>query len=147
MRFGWLLLAAVLAGCSSSSSSNKQAAAAPAVPAHFTASNTSNPVAKYLELVGLRIRERSPGHLVIQFGIVNHSEADIGDVKMTVNLSTTAAKPGDPPLISFPAVVSKLGPSDLKDVTVEVPTKMRVYELPDWQFLKADFEITEPKEF
>lgn len=147
MRFGWLFLAAVLAGCSSSASSNKQAAAAPAVPAHFTASNTSNPVAKYLELVGLRIRERSPGHLVIQFGIVNHSEADIGDVKMTVNLTTTAAKPGDPPLISFPATVSKLGPSDLKDVTVELPTKMRVYELPDWQFLKANFEITEPKEF
>lgn len=147
MRFGWLFLAAVLAGCSSSSSSNKQAAAAPAVPAHFTASNTSNPVAKYLELVGLRIRERSPGHLVIQFGIVNHSEADIGDVKMTVNLTTTAAKPGDPPLISFPATVSKLGPTDLKDVMVEVPTKMRVYELPDWQFLKANFEITEPKEF
>ena len=146
MRFGWLFLAAVLAGCSSSSSSSKQAAAAPAVPAHFTASNTSNPVAKYLELVGLRIRERSPGHLVVQFGIVNHSEADIGDVKMTVNLSTTTAKPGDPPLISFPATVSKLGPSDLKDVTVEVPTKMRVYELPDWQFLKADFEITDPKE-
>lgn len=147
MRFSWLFLAVVLAGCSSSSSSNKQAAAAPAVPAHFTASNTSNPIAKYLELVGLRIRERSPGHLVIQFGIVNHSEADIGDVKMTVNLSTTAAKPGDPPLISFPASVSKLGPTDLKDVTVEVPTKMRVYELPDWQFLKANFEITEPKEF
>ena len=58
-----------------------------------------------------------------------------------------AIKPGDPPLISFPAAVSKLGPSDLKDVTVELPTKMRVYELPDWQFLKADFEITEPKEF
>jgi hypothetical protein len=147
MRFGCLFLAAVLAGCSSSSSSNKQAAAAPAVPAHFTASNTSNPVAKYLELVGLRIGERSPGHLVIQFGIVNHSEADIGDVKMTVNLSTTAAKPGDPPLISFPASVSKLGPNDLKDVSVEVPTKMRVYELPDWQFLKANFDITEPKEF
>ena len=83
---------------------------------------------------------------MVQFGIVNHSEADVGDVKMTVNLSTTAAKPGDPPLISFPAEVSKLGPSELKDVTVEVPTKMRVYELPDWQFLKADFEITEPKE-
>lgn len=147
MRFSWLFLAVVLAGCSSSSPSNKQAAAAPAVPAHFTANNTSNPIAKYLELVGLRIRERSPGHLVIQFGIVNHSEADIGDVKMTVNLSTTAAKPGDPPLISFPASVSKLGPTDLKDVTVEVPTKMRVYELPDWQFLKANFEITEPKEF
>ncbi len=113
---------------------------------HFTASNTSNPVAKYIELVGFRVTERSKGHLIVQFGVVNHSEADVGDVKMTVNLGTTASKPGDPPLISFPAQVSRLGPSELKDVSVEVPTKMRVYELPDWQFLKADFQITDPKE-
>ena len=81
----------------------------------------------------------------IQFGLANHSEADIGDVKITVNLGTTAAKPGEPPIITFPASVSKLGPSELKDVTVDVPTKLRVYELPDWQFLKADFQITEPQ--
>jgi hypothetical protein len=147
MRIGWLFLAAILAGCSSSSSNDKQAkAAAPAIPPHFTASNTSNPLAKYIELVGLRVRERSAGHLVVQFGVVNHSEADVGDVKMTVNLSTTAAKPGDPPLITFPAQVSRLGPSELKDLTVEVPIKLRVYELPDWQFLKADFQITDPQQ-
>ncbi len=109
------------------------------------ATNTSNPVAKYVELVGFRINEKSPGHLEIQFGVVNHSEADIGDLKLTVNIGTTAAKPGDPPLMSFPATVTKLGPTELKDVTVQVPTKLRVYELPDWQFLKADFQITEPQ--
>jgi len=147
MRLGWLFLAAFLAGCSSSSSPDKQGKAAPPpIPPHFTASNTSNPIAKYIEMVGLRVRERSAGHLVVQFGVVNHSEADIGDVKMTVNLSTTAAKPGDPPLITFPVQVSRLGPSELKDVSVEVPIKLRVYELPDWQFLKADFEIIEPKQ-
>ena len=146
MRIGWLFAAVILAACSSPSSSDKQTKAPPAIPAHFTASNTSNSIAKYLELVGFRVTERSPGHLVVQFGVVNHSEADIGDVKMTVNLATTAAKPGDPPLISFPAQVSRLGPNELKDVMVEVPTKLRVYELPDWQFLKADFQITEPKE-
>ncbi|HEX5227817.1 MAG TPA: hypothetical protein VFW44_08910 [Bryobacteraceae bacterium] len=146
MRIGWLFAAVVLAACSSSSSSEKQSKAPPAIPAHFTATNTSNPIAKYLELVGFRVTERSPGHLVVQFGVVNHSEADIGDMKMTVNLGTTAAKPGDPPLISFPAQVSRLGPNELKDVMVEVPTKLRVYELPDWQFLKADFQVTEPKE-
>jgi hypothetical protein len=147
MRLGWLFLAAFLAGCSSSSSPDKQSkAAAPAIPPHFTATNTSNPIAKYIELVGLRVTERSPGHLVVQFGIVNHSEADVGDVKMKVNLGTTAAKPGDPPLITFAAQVSRLGPNELKDVTVEVPTKLRVYELPDWQFMKADFEIIEPKQ-
>jgi hypothetical protein len=146
MRPSWMLLAVCLVGCSSSSSDdkqNKKTFAPP--PMHFTATNTSNPVAKYLELVGFRINETKPGHLQIQFGVANHSEADIGDVKMTINLGTTAAKPGDPPLITFPASVSKLGPSDLKDVTVDVPTKMRVYELPDWQFLKADFQITEPR--
>jgi hypothetical protein len=155
MRLGWHFPAAfvgaalvlTLGGCSSSSSAGKQGKpTAVVIPPHFTATNTSNPIAKYIELVGLRVRERSPGHLVIQFGVVNHSEADVGDVKMTVNLGTTAAKPGDPPLITFPAQVSRLGPSELKDVTVEVPIKLRVYELPDWQFLKADFEIIEPKQ-
>lgn len=144
MRLGLLLAIACLAGCSSSSSSSKPASAAPALPVHFTATNTSNPIAKYIELVGFRVNETSPGHLEVRFGVVNHSEADLGDVKMTVNLTTTAAKPGDPPLITFPAMV-KLGPSEMKDVTVDVPTKMRVYELPDWQFLQANFEITEPK--
>ena len=115
------------------------------IPAHTTASNTSNPLAKYVELVGFRINEKSTGKLEVQFGVVNHSEADIGDLKLNVTLGTTAAKPGDPPLISFSAKVASFGPSDLKNVTVEVPTKLRVYELPDWQFLKAEFQITEPQ--
>lgn len=146
MTRSWMLLLVCLAGCSSSPSDqkkNKVEYAPP--PMHFTATNTSNSIAKYIELVGFRINETKPGHLQIQFGVVNHSEADIGDVKMTVNLSTTTAKPGEAPLISFPATVSKLGPSDLKDVSVDVPTKLRVYELPDWQFLKADCQITEPQ--
>ncbi|HTA68189.1 MAG TPA: hypothetical protein VK776_07915 [Bryobacteraceae bacterium] len=146
MKPGLLLLAVGLASCSSppaNDKQNKKVFAPP--PMHFTATNTSNSVAKYVELVGFRINERKPGQLQIQFGVANHSEADIGDVKMVINLGTTAAKPGDPPLITFPAGVSKLGPSDLKDVTVDVPTKLRVYELPDWQFLKADFQITEPQ--
>ncbi len=144
MKLAWLPFMVCLAACSSPSSSKQTQAAAPAPPAHFTATNTTNPVAKYVELVGFRINEKSPGHLAIQFGVVNHSEADLGDIKMTVSLGTTAAKPGDPPLMTFPVMVSRLGPSELKDVSVEVPIKMRVYELPDWQFLKADFQITEP---
>jgi hypothetical protein len=153
MRLGWNFLAAFVAalaltltGCSSASSDKQGKTATVAIPPHFTATNTSNPIAKYIELVGLRVRERSAGHLIVQFGVVNHSDADVGDVKMTVNLSTTAAKPGDPTLITFPAQVSGLGPNELKDVSVEVPIKLRVYELPDWQFLKADFEIIEPKQ-
>jgi len=139
----WSLISLVfvLVGCSSSSA-NKQAQPAPVAPAP---AKSSNPVAKYVELVGFRVSEKSPGHLQVQFGVVNHSEADLGDLKMDVNLRTTAAKPGDPPLVTFSAKVPSLGPSELKQVTADVPTALRVYELPDWQFLKADFQITEPQ--
>jgi hypothetical protein len=143
MRLSWILLvAACLVGCSSSSSTDKQSRTAAAAP---VANHGSNPVAKYVELVGFRVKEKGQGHLIVEFGVVNHSEADIGDLQMTVNLVTTAAKPGDPPLVTFPTKIPALGPQELKQVTVDVPAKMRVYELPDWQFLRADFQITEPK--
>lgn len=143
MKVWTILLAGLVAmtGCSSSGKQAKPVAAA-AAPA---SSKNSNPSAKYIELVGFRVNEKSPGHLEVQFGVVNHSEADLGEVKMQVTLGTTSAKAGDPPLVSFPVKVASLGPSEMKSVTVDVPTKLRVYELPDWQFLKADFDLTEPK--
>ncbi len=143
MRPGLLLLAVCLTACSSAPPADKQPKIE--IPAHTTASNTKNPLAKFIELVGFRINEKSPGKLEVQLGVVNHSEADIGDLKLTVNLGTTAAKPGDAPLITFSTKVASLGPSELKNISVEVPTKLRVYELPDWQFLKADFQIVEPQ--
>lgn len=102
-------------------------------------------MAKYIELAGFRVREKGAGKLEIQFAAINHSEADLGDLTMDVNLRTTTAKPDDPPLCSFSAKLGPIGPEELKQVTATVPSKLRVYELPDWQFLKADFQITEPK--
>jgi len=139
------MLAIGLVGCSTAPSPKDAKAATAAPPAHITASNSSNPLAKWVELVGFRITEKNKGRLTVEFAVVNHSEADLGDLKLKVDLTTTAAKPGEAPLISFPAQVSSLGPSEMKNVTVEVPTKLRAYELPDWQFLIANFEIIEPK--
>lgn len=132
-----LLAALSLAGCSSKSSTDtKQAKAAPTA-------QSSNPLAKFIEVAGFRIREKKQGHLQIEFAVINHSEADISDLNLEVRLTTTAAKPGDAPLITFSTKVPSLGPEELKTMTVEVPTQLRVYELPDWQFLKAEFQVKE----
>ena len=64
---------------------------------------------------------------------------------MKVKLTTTAAKPEDPPIAEFDAKVPALGPQEVKDASGTATTKLRVYELPDWQFLKADAEITSPR--
>lgn len=137
-----LALALLLSSCSSSTPA--PAAAPKAAPATGAATPSGNPVAKYIELVGFRMEEKGPGKLNIRFGVVNHSDADVGELTLTVNMRTTAAQAGSAPLFTFPAKVN-LGPSELKEVQVEVPTKMRVYELPDWQFLRSDFVVTSPQ--
>ena len=103
-----------------------------------------HPLNKYIELMGFRMAEQGQGKLKITFAVVNHSEADIGDLGLKIKLITSASKPEDPPVAEFEAKVPSLGPHENKDVTVTVSTKLRIYELPDWQFLRGQFEITSP---
>lgn len=134
-------LCALLTACSSSSDKSQ----AKSTQAQEAPAPSKNPAAKYLELVGVRTREKGPGKLDVTFGVVNHSEADLGDLTLLINLRTTTAKPGDAPLCTFEAKVPNIGPQEMKEVTAIVPTKLRAYELPDWQFLRTDFTVVEPK--
>jgi len=143
VRITVITLMLALAGCSSAPDTKQSKQTAPAPQGGAIASN-KHPLAKYVELVGFRMAESGAGKLKVTFAVVNHSEADIGDLGLKVKLTTSAAKPEDPPIAEFDANVPSVGPHEIKDVTVSVPTKMRIYELPDWQFLRAEFEITSP---
>lgn len=103
-----------------------------------------HPLGKYIEVAGFRITEASPGKLRIRFAVINHSDGDISDLGLKITLKPVTAKPGDPPVCTFEVKVPDLGPEELKEVTGSADTKLRVYELPDWQYLKSDFEITSP---
>ena len=133
-----------LVGCSPNADGTAKTNAPLTQPLQATAPK-NNPSAKYLELVGFRIKEKGSGKLEITFGVVNHSEADLGDLTLNVDLRTTTEKAGDAPICSFQAKVPALGPEEMKEVTASVPTKLRVYELPDWQYLRSDFQVAEPK--
>ena len=134
----------MLTGCSASAPDNSQVKQTGAPQATDTVFTNQHPLAKYLELSGYRITETAPGKLSIKFAVVNHSEADIGDLTLKIKLITTAAKPDEPPITEFEAKVPALGPQELKDVTATAATKLRIYELPDWQFIRAAVEITSP---
>lgn len=140
-----LSLAAILAGCSFSPAPDTKAAKQAGAPMAVTSViSGKNPLAKYLEIAGFRVTEGGAGKLTVKFAVINHSDADIGDLAMKVKLTTTAAKPEDPPIAELDAKVAALGPQESKDATGTATTKLRVYELPDWQFLKAEAEITSP---
>src|SRR5579884_3572228 len=120
---GFAILGILLSSCSSPGTSST--AAAPAPRPQLTPSASQNPVAKYIELAGFRLDEKGPGKLQIQFAVINHSDADIGDLGLQVNVRAKGAGAKDAPLYTFPAKVPDLGPEELKQVTVTVPTKMR----------------------
>ena len=146
MRIIVLSLLLALAACSSPPAEDtKQTKKTGPVEPTSAVPMKKHPLAKYVELVGFRLSEAGGGKLRVKFAVVNHSEADIGDLGVRVLLTTSSAKPDDAPIGVFDVKVPALGPQEIQDVSATVATKLRVYELPDWQFLKAEFEITSPQ--
>src|SRR5580765_2243720 len=85
----------MLGGCSSPAPQPAAKQATPEITGPAT-TTSKHPLAKYIELAGFRLAEAKPGQLEVKFVAVNHSEADLGDLGLTIRLRTTAAKPDDP---------------------------------------------------
>ena len=105
----------------------------------------THPLQKYIEIVGLRLTEENNKKAQARFVVVNHSGAEIADLAAHVTLSTRTAKSGDDPIGSFSFKIGSLGAYESKELNATVDTKLRVYELPDWQFLTQDIQITSPQ--
>ncbi len=103
----------------------------------------THPYGKFLELTGLRMTEDGK-KVKVQYLVVNHSAADFTGLELQVSLTTVNASAGAPPIATFKSKIGTVPAFGFTEVTESVTTKLRAYELPDWQFLKADFAITAP---
>jgi hypothetical protein len=125
---------------------NPEAAAAvpdrPQLPA--AAALQKHPALKYLEITGLRLTEDLKRKAYIQFVVVNHSGAEIADLAAKVGLKAVTMSADQEAVGTFSFKIPVLGPYESKDMKAEVSTKLRVYELPDWQFLRPEMTITSP---
>jgi hypothetical protein len=129
--------------------SSPSSTAAPAVPALETPALPSgravtNPIAQQLEITGLRLTEEKQKAFV-RFVVINHSAAEIGDLSANVNLIAVTGKEEKEPVGTFAFKLPSLGPYESRDMTASLSTRLRVYELPDWQFLRASLEVTSPQ--
>ncbi len=137
------VLGLTLIGCSGS----KEVAGGPAfgvagepLTKPLATNGKMHPMAKHIEISGYRLSEPKPGTLRVKMNVVNHSRADLGEVPMKVRITAAGAKPEDPPVAEVTFKVA-LGPEESKQVEPTYPSKLRVYELPDWQFLRCTVEI------
>ncbi len=102
-------------------------------------SGDPSPVAKFVEVVGFRIVE-SKQHVQLKFIIVNHSAGEIAPFDLELQVRAKNAKT-DEALFTVKTPVSGVLPYEAKDMTIPVKTSLRAYELPDWQFITANFQI------
>jgi hypothetical protein len=112
------------------------AAASAPIEAPGPAAAGSSPVLRNVELAGLRLIEDEKHKPFVQAIVVNHSAADLGELKAKVNLHS-GAKQTQGPVGSF-SFKASLGPYESKEIKAPLTTTLRVYELPDWQFLRAE---------
>jgi hypothetical protein len=121
-------------------SADANSAAAPKAPTVISS------VARFVEVVGFRVTEDEKQKAQVEFVVVNHSGAEIADLGGTVALKAVASNADQEPVASFSfKLKTSIGPFEAKDLKLPIQTKMRAYELPDWQFLKADVQITSPQ--
>jgi hypothetical protein len=68
------------------------------------------------------------------------------DLAGEVTLRPTTAKPGAGNAVgSFTFRLPEIAPLEIRDMTAPLDSKLRVYELPDWEFLRADLKLTTPQ--
>ena len=104
----------------------------------------TNLVARYVEVTGIRLTEDANKKTQVQCLVVNHSAADIADLAGTVTLKPRSEKPDEKPIGTFSFRVPSIGPYESREVRAALDTALRTYELPDWQFLVADVQLSTP---
>lgn len=104
-----------------------------------SAGGKPNPLAKHIEVSGFRIREDKAQKVTVQMVVINHGAADIAGLELQVGLYAKGNL-----VVEFPVKVKNLGPYEVAQGTGSATTKLRAYEIPDWQFLTPKVTIIAP---
>ena len=76
--------------------------------------------------------------------VVNHSGGEISDLAANVTIGASTPRSDEDSIGSFSFKLSSIGPNDSKEMSAPLKTKMKMYELPDWQNARTEIQITSP---
>jgi len=105
---------------------------------------TVSPYQKYIEISGVRFIEGKKKSIEVRFIITNHSGADISDLGGNVTIWGRTRTSEEDAAGTFTFKTDLKG-FESKDLTVKLTTKKEYIELPDWQLLSTDVQITSPQ--
>jgi hypothetical protein len=111
-------------------------------PATAAKPKSTSPLQKYIEVVGIRLTSDAKKKPAAKFIVVNHASSEFNNVSATVTLWASTSRSEEDAIGSFTFKVPNIGANESKELTETFKTKLKVYELPDWQFATAEVQIT-----
>ena len=127
--------------------SGSQAASTPAPTVESPAAKPgapTNPIQKYVEISGVRFTEDGKKNIQVKFLLTNHSDADIQGLAGNATLFGKTQKSEEDTVGTFAFTTDDVPPQASKELTAPLTTELKIYELPDWQNVSTDIQITAP---
>jgi hypothetical protein len=103
----------------------------------------TNPLQRYIEVAGVRFVQDAKKKTMAKFLLINHSEADFSGLAGNVTIWGRTQKSEEDAEGTF-SFTTNLAPLESKDLSVPVNSKLQIYEMPDWQNVTLDLQITAP---
>jgi len=104
----------------------------------------TNPLQRYIEVAGVRfVQDAKTKKTMAKFLLINHSEADFSGLAGNVTIWGRTQKSEEDAEGTF-SFTSNVGPLESKELTAPVNSKLQIYEMPDWQNITVDVQITAP---
>lgn len=104
----------------------------------------TNALQKYIEVSGIRFTEDAKKRLMVKFTLTNHSDADISGLAGNATMWGRTQKSEEDAVGTF-SFTTNVSPQASQELTAPLTTKLKVYELPDWQNVTTDLQITAPQ--
>jgi len=131
----------------SSNSSGSAAATTPAATVESPAAKAgakTNPLQKYVEISGVRFTEDAQKRILVKFVVTNHSDSDLSGLTGNATISGRTQKSEEDAVGTF-SFTTNVGPQAFQEVSAPLTTKLKIYELPDWQNVTTNLQITSPQ--
>ena len=113
-------------------------------PAAAARSKPANPLQKYIEVVGIRLVNDARKRPEARFLVVNHANTEFNDITANVTLYASTSRSEEDAIGTFTFKLGSIEGNSSKEMTQPLNTKLKTYELPDWQNVTADVQITTP---
>jgi hypothetical protein len=113
-------------------------------PAAAARTKSTNPLQKYLEVVGIRLGQDARKRPEATFIVVNHSNTELNDLNAQVTVWASTSRSEEDTVGTFNFKIDTIAPNKSKEMTAPFNTKLKIYEFPDWQNATAEIQIIQP---